>query len=62
MPDNKDRVALITGATSGIGRVTALKLAECGYMVFLAGRSALDAQQLIHDVQERTGRNALSWY
>jgi NAD(P)-dependent dehydrogenase (short-subunit alcohol dehydrogenase family) len=33
------RVALVTGANTGIGRVTALELARAGYQVFLAGRS-----------------------
>ena len=37
---NQGRVALITGANIGIGRVTALRLAQAGFTVFLAGRSA----------------------
>lgn len=31
---------LITGATDGLGRAAAIYLAECGYRVFAAGRSA----------------------
>lgn len=35
----KDRIALITGAGSGIGRQTALLFLEAGYHVVLAGRT-----------------------
>jgi NAD(P)-dependent dehydrogenase (short-subunit alcohol dehydrogenase family) len=35
-----DRVAIITGAGSGIGKATALALVQAGYAVALAGRSA----------------------
>jgi retinol dehydrogenase-12 len=55
------RIALITGATSGIGRVTAIKLAESGYRVFLAGRSKTDAQRVMNEIQARTGRTDTRW-
>jgi len=36
----KDKVALVTGASQGIGRAAALALAECGAKVTLAARNA----------------------
>src|SRR5580700_9248365 len=45
--------ALITGATDGLGRATALLLAECGYRVFAAGRSTEKRAQLDALAQEK---------
>ncbi len=49
------RIALITGANIGIGRVTAVRLAQQGYTVFLAGRSAQRTQAVIDDIHALTG-------
>jgi NAD(P)-dependent dehydrogenase (short-subunit alcohol dehydrogenase family) len=38
MPDLSDKTALVTGATSGIGRATALALAAAGATVAVSGR------------------------
>ena len=51
----KERVALITGANIGIGRVTAVRLAQQGYTVFLAGRSPERTQAVIDDIRSLTG-------
>lgn len=41
------RIALITGAGSGIGRTTSILLAKSGYKVVLAGRTASSLEQSI---------------
>jgi NAD(P)-dependent dehydrogenase (short-subunit alcohol dehydrogenase family) len=44
---------LITGASTGIGRATALRLDRLGFRVFASVRSAQDAESLRSDVSER---------
>ena len=51
---HNERVALITGANLGIGRVTALRLAQAGFTVFLAGRSAQRTQAVIDEIHATT--------
>jgi NAD(P)-dependent dehydrogenase (short-subunit alcohol dehydrogenase family) len=53
-----DRVCLVTGATSGIGRETALGLAEHGATVIVAGRDAARARDVTAEIGRRTGRPA----
>ena len=51
---HNERVALITGANIGIGRVTALRLAQAGFTLFLAGRSAQRTQAVIDEIHATT--------
>jgi NADP-dependent 3-hydroxy acid dehydrogenase YdfG len=51
-------VALVTGASRGIGRATALALARAGADVALAARSLEDLERLADDI-EQLGRSAL---
>jgi NAD(P)-dependent dehydrogenase (short-subunit alcohol dehydrogenase family) len=49
------RVALVTGANSGIGRVTARELAALGAHVFIACRSADRAQPVVDEIRALSG-------
>jgi short-subunit dehydrogenase len=49
------RVALITGASSGIGATTALKLAREGFKVLLTARRQDRLEQLVNTIQSRGG-------
>ena len=53
-----DRFALVTGGGVGIGRATALKLAEAGWHVALTGRRAEPLEAVAKEVEAR-GRRAL---
>ena len=57
-----DRTALVTGASRGIGRATALALAETGAHVLVHyGRSAQEAESLVSEIQTKGGSaNAVS--
>lgn len=56
----ENRVVLITGATDGIGKQTAIDLAEKGFYVILHGRNSEKAEAALKEVQSTTGSNLLS--
>ncbi len=56
MSDMKDKVALITGASSGIGRATAELFAEKGARVAVAARRQAELDSLVADIEARGGK------
>jgi NAD(P)-dependent dehydrogenase (short-subunit alcohol dehydrogenase family) len=56
----KDKIALVTGASSGIGRATAIAMGENGARLALAGRNIEELQQVAHQVTE-SGAEAASF-
>lgn len=59
MSDNSAKTALVIGASRGIGRACAIKLAEAGVNVVIASRTEKDINSLVEEI-ERTGGNALA--
>ena len=50
------RTALVTGATSGIGRALCLELASRGAHVALAARREGELERAVHEIEARGGR------
>jgi 3-oxoacyl-[acyl-carrier protein] reductase len=57
MPELQNKTALVTGAPRGIGRATALALAEAGARVLVHyGRSAQEAESLVAGIRTKGGQ------
>ena len=56
----KDKVAIITGAASGIGEGTALLFAEEGAKVVVADRDAVGGEQTVVQIREQGGQAIFS--
>jgi NAD(P)-dependent dehydrogenase (short-subunit alcohol dehydrogenase family) len=58
----KEKTCLITGATSGLGKATALALAKKGMEVLIAGRDAERTETTAQWLKQKSGNPAVSFY
>ncbi len=58
MTDLKDKTALVTGSTSGIGKATAIALAAGGAHVLVVGRNEQRAKDVVAEVEASGGSAA----
>jgi len=53
LPDFSSKTCLITGANTGIGKITVLELAKKNMTIYLATRNAEKAEQAIADIKQK---------
>jgi NAD(P)-dependent dehydrogenase (short-subunit alcohol dehydrogenase family) len=51
----ENKVALVTGGTSGIGKATALAFANAGAKVVLTGRREKEGTEVVAEIKKRGG-------
>src|SRR5437870_553126 len=54
------KTAVITGASSGMGRATAMELSKLGYKVIIHGRDAAKTKQVADEIKAATGKEVES--
>jgi 3-oxoacyl-[acyl-carrier protein] reductase len=59
MSDLKGKIAVITGASRGIGKAVAMRLAENGVNVVLAARTQGPLDEAVREIKKKTGAQAI---
>ena len=57
----KDKVAIIGGASKGLGRASAQVLAEEGAKVTICSRTSADLEKAADEIRESTGPQVLTY-
>ena len=57
----KNPICLITGATEGVGKVTALELAKKGFTIVVAARNANKVEALKTEIERSTGNTSCDY-
>ncbi|NJL56902.1 SDR family NAD(P)-dependent oxidoreductase [bacterium] len=55
----KDKTILITGATNGIGKATAIHLAQQGHRVVIVGRNPTKTEATLQEIRSASGNDAV---
>jgi NAD(P)-dependent dehydrogenase (short-subunit alcohol dehydrogenase family) len=58
----KDKICLITGASSGIGKVTAIALAKMGAEVLVVCRNLSQAEKLVQEIKMVSGNESTDFF
>lgn len=53
---------MITGATDGLGKATALELARMGATLILHGRNAAKGQAVVDEIRSQSGNDKIAYY
>ena len=60
-PTMMDKVCLVTGATAGIGKITATALAAQGAELIIHGRNHQKTEDTMQEIRTRTGNDQISY-
>jgi NAD(P)-dependent dehydrogenase (short-subunit alcohol dehydrogenase family) len=55
------KICMVTGATSGIGYVTAREIARQGATLVIVGRNEQKCVDAVNTIKQQTGNNAVEW-